>query len=91
MIEKLDLAGDQISAQILTTIHDEEIGHVAAGRRWFDYLCQQRDLPPPETWQAIVAARFRGGLKPPFNHDSRARAGFPTTYYDDAVVPPGGR
>mgnify|MGYP003700416097 CR=1 FL=1 len=82
MIEKLDRAGDEESARVLEIIHDEEIGHVAAGRRWFEHLCAARTLPPEETWQRIVAERFRGGLKPPFNHDSRSRAGFPPSYYD---------
>eukprot|EP00752_Nemacystus_decipiens_P001043 g1043.t1 len=81
MIERLDAAGDSQSAAVLTIIHDEEIGHVAAGRRWFEHLCGARGLEPVATWRAIVAERFRGGLKPPFNGESRSLAGFAEAYY----------
>ena len=85
MIEKFDAAGDDRSADILRVIHEEEIGHVASGRRWFEHLCAERGCAPHETWRAIVEARFKGGLKPPFNEASRERAGFPAAYY----APPG--
>ncbi|MFW6027653.1 MAG: ferritin-like domain-containing protein, partial [bacterium] len=35
MIERLRAAGDGASANILQRIYDDEIGHVAAGMRWF--------------------------------------------------------
>lgn len=89
MIDKLRAAGDAESADVLELIHDEEIGHVAAGRRWFEHLCRGCDREPVETWRAIVAERFRGGLKPPFNEASRSRAGMAAAYYAEAA-PPGG-
>ncbi|WP_350051082.1 ferritin-like domain-containing protein [Marivibrio sp.] len=87
MIDKLRAAGDEESAQVLDLIHDEEIGHVAAGRRWFEHLCRRRGREPVATWRAIVAERFRGGLKPPFNETSRSRAGMAAAYYADAEPP----
>ncbi|MDF1792662.1 MAG: ferritin-like domain-containing protein [Thalassobaculaceae bacterium] len=81
MVAKLRAVGDDPSADILQIIHDDEIGHVAVGKRWFDHLCAERDLEPISTWQAIVRARFRGGVKPPFNIPSREAAGFDAAFY----------
>lgn len=86
MIDNLDRVGDRESAAILRTIHDEEIGHVAAGRRWFDWVCERRGLEPVAAWRALVERHFKGGLKPPFNVSSRSRAGFPPEFY----MPSGG-
>ncbi len=84
MIAKLRRAGDDVSADILEVIYDEEIGHVAAGRRWFDFTCAARGLEPAATWQRVVADLHPGGLKPPFNVEGRTKAGFPQRYYDPA-------
>ncbi|WPZ36762.1 ferritin-like domain-containing protein [Thalassobaculum sp. OXR-137] len=81
MIAKLREVGDDASADILQIIHDDEIGHVAVGKRWFDHLCDARGLEPVSTWQTIVRARFRGGVKPPFNIPSREAAGFDAAFY----------
>jgi uncharacterized ferritin-like protein (DUF455 family) len=81
MIENLNRFGDRESADILQLIHDEEIGHVAAGRRWFDWVCARRGLEPVSAWRALVEKHFKGGLKPPFNVGSRSRADFPPEFY----------
>ncbi|MCR9071624.1 MAG: ferritin-like domain-containing protein [Alphaproteobacteria bacterium] len=81
MIAKLREVGDDASADILQIIHDDEIGHVAVGKRWFDHLCEARGLEPVSTWQSIVRERFRGGVKPPFNVPSREAAGFDAAFY----------
>lgn len=85
MIAKLRAAGDDDSADRLQIIHDDEITHVAAGKRWFDWLCLERGRNPAETWQDLVRANFRGMLKPPFNEDSRAKAGLPPDFYGALV------
>lgn len=85
MIERLERAGDAESAAILTMIYQEEIGHVAAGMRWFRYLCEQRRLCPRETWQNLIAQNFAGQLKPPFNTDARNSADFPAEFYLSAA------
>lgn len=85
MIEKLRAAGDDASADRLRIIHDDEINHVAAGKRWFDWLCRERRLDPATTWREIVRSNFRGMLKPPFNEDSRAKAGMPPDFYGALV------
>jgi len=81
MIARLREVGDDASADILQVIHDDEIGHVAVGKRWFDHLCAVRGLAPIETWQHIVRTRFRGGVKPPFNVPAREAAGFSAAFY----------
>lgn len=81
MIAKLRAVGDEESAAILQVIYDDEIGHVAVGKRWFDHLCIRRGLDPVSTWQGIVRARFRGGVKPPFNVPAREAAGFSAAFY----------
>lgn len=75
MIEKLQAAGDAASASVLSVIYEEEVGHVAAGVRWFEALCAARGRAPVESFRALVADRFAGGLKPPFNDDARQLAG----------------
>lgn len=82
MIAKLRHAGDDASADILQTIHDEEIGHVATGRRWFARDCRRRGEDPAKRFHALVREYFRGSLKPPFNRGSRDRAGLSPAYYE---------
>jgi uncharacterized ferritin-like protein (DUF455 family) len=86
MIERLDRLGDPASAAILRRIYEDEIGHVAIGRRWFEFLCDRSGTDPAPTWQRLVARYFRGELKPPFNHAARQAAGLPRDLYDR--VPP---
>jgi uncharacterized ferritin-like protein (DUF455 family) len=90
MIARLSAIGDTASADILEVIYRDEIGHVAVGKRWFDWLCAERGLDPLSTWRRLVRQHFRGRLKPPFNHAGREAAGFAAAYYDpppDAASP----
>ena len=73
--ERLRRAGDEASARILDLIHDEEIGHVATGQRWFLKVCARRGLEPVTAYHDLVRRHFRGTLKPPFNVPARRRAG----------------
>jgi uncharacterized ferritin-like protein (DUF455 family) len=82
MVERLERVGDAQSASILRLIYCDEIDHVAAGVRWFDRLCHVRGLIPAETFRERVRRYFRGELKPPFNREARAAAGFPACYYE---------
>jgi uncharacterized ferritin-like protein (DUF455 family) len=82
MILRLERAGDAESAAILRRIHCDEIGHVAAGRRWFERLCGEAGREPRAAFQANVRRYFTGALKPPFNRSARDRAGFPAAYYE---------
>jgi len=82
MAARLERVGDAENAEILRRIHRDEIGHVATGVRWFDRLCRARGLDPEAVFQERVRRFFKGDLKPPFNHEARARAGFPRHYYE---------
>lgn len=83
MIERLTNAGDRKSAEILEIIYREEVGHVAAGRRWFEWLCEHRNLEPETAWKGLVNQYFANTLKPPFNHAARAEAGMSRNYYEN--------
>ena len=87
MIERLKAAGDDESASLLGAIYEEEIGHVRAGAKWFERTCAARGLAPAETFAELVAARFDGVLKPPFNEPARTAAGLPAAYYAHAHTP----
>jgi uncharacterized ferritin-like protein (DUF455 family) len=86
MAAQLDRVGDPESGVILRRIYTDEIGHVAVGRRWFDYLCAARGLDPAAVFAAHVRRCFKGDLKPPFNHAARAAAGMPRRYYEPLAV-----
>jgi uncharacterized ferritin-like protein (DUF455 family) len=73
---RLRSAGDAATAAILDVILREEVAHVAAGSRWFEYLCRERGLDPAETFVALLAERGRGALRAPFNRPARRAAGF---------------
>lgn len=82
MIATMKSQGDMVTADILQTIHDEEITHVRAGTRWFDYYCRHHDLDAENTWKALVTDYFNGVLKRPFNDDSREKAGMIRDWYE---------
>lgn len=73
---KLAQAGDAAAADILDIILRDEIGHVAIGNHWFNWLCTQRGLAPIESFQALCLQYKAPKLKPPFNMDARRQAGF---------------
>ncbi len=82
MIDRLEKAGDTRSAGILRIIYEEEIGHVAAGERWFRYLCEKAGDNPVSTWQSLVRTYFHGAIKPPFNKEAREKAGLDGDFYE---------
>jgi uncharacterized ferritin-like protein (DUF455 family) len=82
MITRLERLGDPASAAVLQRIYDDEIGHVATGRRWFGFLCARSGVEALATWRRLVARHFRGQLKPPFNHAARGAAGLDREFYD---------
>lgn len=81
MIINLDRVGDAASKSILSTIYEEEVGHVAIGVRWFERLCAARRVGSESTFRALVAERYAGSLKGPFNHAARGCAGLKEAYY----------
>jgi uncharacterized ferritin-like protein (DUF455 family) len=73
---KIAQAGDQPAAEILDIILRDEIGHVAIGNHWFNYLCQQRELDPIVTFESLCQQYRAPKLRPPFNMEARRKAGF---------------
>lgn len=73
---KLAQAGDATAASILDIILSDEIGHVAIGNYWFNWLCEKDQLCPISTFNAICQQYEAPKLKPPFNVEARKQAGF---------------
>jgi uncharacterized ferritin-like protein (DUF455 family) len=75
---KLVSVGDLRAGEILDIILTDEIGHVAAGNRWYRYLCKERGLDPVHTYAELIAQYDAPKLRPPFNMAARQSAGFST-------------
>jgi uncharacterized ferritin-like protein (DUF455 family) len=73
---KLVQVGDMAAAEILDIILCDEIGHVAIGNTWFNWLCLQRKLEPIATFEALCIQYKAPKLRPPFNMEARRKAGF---------------
>ena len=73
---KLLSVGDHRAGEILDIILEDEIGHVAAGNRWYRYVCTQRGLDPVRTYAELIAQYDAPKLRPPFNMTARRLAGF---------------
>ena len=81
MIDNLERIGDAESVAVLEIILRDEIGHVAAGRRWFEHVCNDRGLVPVAAFHALVGTYFKGALRPPFNREARDLAGLTEAFY----------
>ena len=73
---KLSQAGDIKAAAILDIILRDEIGHVAIGNHWFNWLCQQRGLEAIATYEQLAIQYSAPKLRAPFNIEARLKAGF---------------
>lgn len=80
-VERFENNGDFASAKTLNRIYHDEIRHVLAGTRWFEYGCQAQNIDPVTSWRNLVSKHFRGALKPPFNDSARQAAGLTREYY----------
>jgi uncharacterized ferritin-like protein (DUF455 family) len=86
-INKFRENGDEESALLLeTVVYPEEISHVKAGLKWFKFLLgdasEQGEEETVKKFREIVEKKFYGALKPPFNDEARAKAGFDRRYYE---------
>lgn len=75
-LKKFDQLGDREMVKTLTTICNDEIGHVSAGTRWFHYRCEQEQLDPDSTFFELLKRYLKGPLSGPFNHPIRLQSGF---------------
>lgn len=86
IISKIAKAQDDASAQALQIIYNEEIHHVYAGQKWFNYLCKKEKIEPKKHYQDMVRQYFKGRIKPPFNTEARTKAGFDEDFYLPLII-----
>ncbi|KAJ8247471.1 hypothetical protein GJAV_G00246820 [Gymnothorax javanicus] len=65
----------------------DEITHVAAGLKWFTYICSKEERDCLSTFHELVKQHFKGYLKPPFNTEGRKTAGMTEEWYVPLVKP----
>lgn len=80
-IERFLDSGDAASARMLDRIMRDEIRHVSAGTRWFEWAANRNRVNPTQYYQLLVNRHFRGAIKPPFNDSARRQAGLTRDYY----------
>jgi uncharacterized ferritin-like protein (DUF455 family) len=80
-------AGDNAVGKILDIILRDEIGHVAVGNRWYQWLCARRNLPPAATFKALSERYGQSLPRAPFNLEARLAAGFSSDELDDWAEP----
>ncbi|MBB5202496.1 uncharacterized ferritin-like protein (DUF455 family) [Glaciimonas immobilis] len=73
---KIAQAGDMAAAGILDIILREEVGHVAIGNHWYNWICDDRGLVPIATFAMLVVKYSAPVLRGPFNLPARRAAGF---------------
>ncbi len=76
MIKKLQAQSQTKLVKLLTIIFNDEIGHVKTGTKWFNYLCQQRDLDAESTFSHLLDKYMQNASFGPFDMQARYQAGF---------------
>lgn len=76
MMARLRAVGDGDSADILEIILREEVAHVAAGSRWFNWCCERDGVNANEEFARLITMAAPGSVRGPFNLQARADAGF---------------
>ena len=64
------------AVEILDIILRDEIGHVAIGNRWYAWLCAREGLDPLAHYRLLYRRHEAPRMRPPFNLEARAKAGF---------------
>ncbi len=68
--------------EILEIILRDEIGHVAIGNQWFNYLCDQENLSAISAYKTLARKYHAPILRGPFNIEGRRQAGFTSEELD---------
>ena len=76
MIRRLRAAGDQETAAVLAVVLQEEVGHVAAGTRWFRHVCAERGQDPETAFFDLLREFLHGEIRCPLHLQARREAGF---------------
>ena len=80
LIDKVKFVSDEANAEILQNILEDEVGHVATGKRWFHFVCGCERCDPISSGQRLVRQYFKGDLKPPFNIKTRTATKFSAAF-----------
>ena len=75
-LRRVDTPDAHEAVAILDIILRDEVGHVAIGNHWYRWLCERVGKNPEALYPQLVAHYEAPRLKPPFNLEARARAGF---------------
>ncbi|KAM4747842.1 uncharacterized protein HI_0077-like isoform 2-T3 [Rhinophrynus dorsalis] len=86
-LQRFSAQGDESSVKVLEVIYTDEITHVAAGLKWFTYICTKEQRDCLSTFHELVPLYFKGYLKPPFNAEGRRSAGMSEEWYLPLVKP----
>ena len=81
MLLTLTNGGNLDNAAALRTIMTDEVGHVAVGKRWFDYVSGLNRLDPVKIWHRLVTQYFNGDLNQPPNHATRRAVKLSSTFH----------
>lgn len=73
---KFAQVGDIEVTKILDIILRDEIGHVAIGNTWFNWLCRKNEVEPIATYKTLAQQYQAPTLRKPFNLEARRKAGF---------------
>jgi len=76
MIERLQREGDAETVAILDIILREEVAHVAAGTRWYQWCCDAEGIDAVAHFRELLARFAPNALRGPLNEEARLRAGF---------------
>jgi len=76
MLQKLQAQKDTASAAILEVILEDEVGHVAFGTTWLDFVCEQFSEERENVYFKNINHFMKGQILGPFNRELRLRSGF---------------
>ncbi|MDH3326366.1 MAG: ferritin-like domain-containing protein [Gammaproteobacteria bacterium] len=76
IIQKFKHHGHHEAAEILSIIYRDEIGHVEVGTRWFNYMCNKREIDAHQTFVDLIERYAVDKIRQPFNEVARMKAGF---------------
>jgi len=86
MIAQVKARDELEIASTMDIIYHDEITHVAFGAKWFEYICEQKNIDARDMFHLLVKKYFKGHLKPPFNEKARQMAGLEPDFYEPLSV-----
>jgi uncharacterized ferritin-like protein (DUF455 family) len=81
VILTLTNGGDPYNAAALKIIMTDEVGHMAVGKRCFDYVSGLNRLNPVKSCHRLVTQYLNGDLNQPSNHATRRAVKLSSTFH----------